>query len=165
VAVLVAVAAVAVALSVLGSPGRSSTATTPSATLPSLPAVVGTAPGGPPSAPRLEAPVGAAQLAAARTVAKAFLAGYLPYLYGRAHADRLSDVSAALRAELARQPPRITPAQHLRRPRMLALAVVGQARDRVLATATIADGGAPPYPVRLILARRAGRWVVTALPS
>jgi hypothetical protein len=165
VGLLVAVAGVAVAVGLTRSPRPHFVAIRARPTLPSLPAVVGTAPTTSSAAPRLHAPVDAAQLTAARRTAQAFLAGYLSYLYGHARASRLTHLTPGLRAQLAGQPPRVTPAQRTRHPRLLALAAVGQTPDTVLVTATVADGGAPPYPIRLSLVRQAGGWVVTAIPA
>ena len=167
VGVLIALSLLAALAGVLAAAGGRSTsppAITPSPTLPGVPVVVGTrAAPAPVPATGLRAPVNAAQLSHARSVAARFLAGYLPYLYGHRHARSLLDLAPALRAELAHDPPRLTPAQRSRHPRLVALAAVGRPGGRVLATATVAGGGAAAYPVRLLLTRRAHQWVVTAI--
>ena len=163
--VIVLLVAVAVAAIVPGRKSKGSGSGQSSVSLPSVPAVVGTATTGPGSVPRRDAPVDARQLAAARTAAATFLAGYLPYLYGRARPRTISNVSAGLRAKLASQPPRVTPAQRSRHPRLIALSAIGRQPGQVLATATITDGGAAPYSIRLIIGRTHGRWLVTAIPS
>lgn len=164
-ALVVAGAVIAIAVTSTRPRSRHSAASVPGATLPSVPAVTGTTSTAPPSVAELQAPVAVAQLTEARRAAHGFLGGYLRYLYGHARASDLTDLTPGLRAELARQPPHVSSAQRARHPRLLSLAAVGQAPDTVLVTATVADGGAPPYPIRLTLGRQARRWVVAAIPS
>jgi hypothetical protein len=163
--VLVLLIAVAAIVLLSGGNSESPRSSEPSVSLPSLPAVVGTRASTPPSLPALIAPVDAGQLAAAKSAAAAFLAGYLPYLYGHAPVRAISHLSAGLRADLAAHPARVTPAQHARHPRLVALSAVGRQPRDVLATATIADGSGVPYAIRLILERHHGRWLVSATPS
>ena len=105
------------------------------------------------------------ELGAVRRVAAAFLRGYLPYLYGRRHAERVPHVTATVRKGLARARARETPAQRSRRPRLVDLRVVAQRPDAVIAKAVIADGGAAVYPLTFTLVRRGGRWLVNSLGS
>ena len=105
------------------------------------------------------------ELGAARSVAAAFLRGYLPYLYGRSRGERVPHVSATVRKGLARARARETPTQRSRRPRVVDVRLVAQRPDAVIATATIADGGAAPYPLTFTLVRRDGRWLVNSLGS
>jgi hypothetical protein len=90
-------------------------------------------------------------------VVRRFLAGYLAYSYGRASV--LPESTAALRARLLADPPRVPVVVRRRRPRVIAVTVAaaGEANDRVLAL--IADGVAR-YPIELDLAYAAGRWRV-----
>lgn len=157
--------AVIVAVVVASGKSRRPPTGEPSVSLPSLPAVVGRKSSTQSSVAGLAAPVGAAQLAAAKRAAAVFLAAYLPYLYGRDRLRAIGDVSPSLRAGLAGHPPRVTPAQHTRHPRLIALSAVGGQAGEVLATATIADGSGVPYAIRLILERPHGRWLVTAIPA
>lgn len=117
--------------------------------------VIGTKP-----IPPAASPVGAAQLRAATPSARRFLNGYLGYLYGHTRARAVPDASHRLRATLAHDPVRITPAQRTRHPRLLALNVEPRAAGLALGTATIGDGAGVPYPVHLVLADTAGRWLV-----
>lgn len=158
-------AALAALLVATGSPRRPARVPTPAATLPSTPVIVGTVPARPTANAGLRAPVDAAQLGEAQRIAAGFLAGYVPYLYGRRPAKSLRDLTSSLRAELAHDPPRLTPAQRSRHPRLLALATVGRPSGAVLATATVADGGPAAYPVRLLLTRRDHGWVVISIAS
>lgn len=109
--------------------------------------------------------VSASQLAASRRVARRFLDGYLAFLYGRAPAAEVSDTSAAVRRELARNTRRIPPAQRDRTPRVVDLAVTAQAARAVIATASIDDGDVAVYPVVFTLDRQDGRWRVSRLAS
>jgi hypothetical protein len=107
----------------------------------------------------------ASQLGAARRVARRFLDDYLAFLYGRAPAAAVGDTSAAVRRELARNTPRIPPAQRNRTPRVIDLAVTAQAPRAVIATATIDDGDVAVYPIVFTLDRQDGRWHVSRLAS
>jgi hypothetical protein len=102
----------------------------------------------------------AAQLEAANLAARRFLSAYLPYIYGHTRARDVPDAAPLLRATLARDPLRITPAQRKRHPRLLALDVEPRGAEVALATATIADGAGAPYPIHLALTDAGGRWLV-----
>lgn len=117
-----------------------------------------------PSRPTGSGPVSRSQLAAARTVARRFLAGYLPYLYGRAPARRVTHVTVSVARSLRRSPVHVTPAQRRRHPRLVGLTLIGQTPDSVIATARIADGGVSAYPLSFTLQRTARTgWVVADL--
>ncbi len=105
-----------------------------------------------------------AQLARARVTARRFLHSYLPYLYGRARARRVTDVTTSVAASLRRSRARVTPAQRLRHPRLAGLTLVGQTPGSVIATARVADGGVAAYPLTYTLQQRTdGSWVVADL--
>jgi len=95
--------------------------------------------------------------------AAGFLAGYLPFLYGRGSARQLTDASARLRVSLARQRTRITPAQRRRHPRVISVVAIGQSPGSAIVTARIDDGGVAPYPLTFTLRGRQARWTVTGL--
>jgi len=109
--------------------------------------------------------VPAAQLTAARRVARRFLAGYLGFLYGRGSSDEITDVMPAVSRELKRNTPRIPPAQRDRTPRVVDLSAVGQARNAVIVTASIDDGDVAVYPIVFTLDRRDGLWLVSRLAT
>ncbi|CAN5476740.1 hypothetical protein BH20ACT18_BH20ACT18_01130 [soil metagenome] len=111
------------------------------------------------------APVSRAELAAAQRAARRFLDGYLAFLYGRAPARRISGVTAAVRHELERNTPRIPPAQRDRTPRVVNLNVTGQARDAVIATASVDDGDIAVYPIVFTLDRYRDGWRVSRLAT
>ncbi len=123
-----------------------------------------TAAGSPRPAPsRLPPLVSTAAMLQARRVAARFLAGYLPFAYGRGGALAIPDVTPALRRELLRQRAQLTPVERRRRPRVVALQTVGTTPAFVVATAVIDDGGVTTYRLRFMLQRQAGRWAVTSL--
>lgn len=106
-----------------------------------------------------------AELARARAVARRFLGGYVPYLYGRSPARAVHGVAPSVATSLRRNPPHITPAQRRRRPRLVALRLDPQSRSSIQATATVADGGIATYGLAFTLERRAGRWIVSDLAT
>jgi hypothetical protein len=70
---------------------------------------------------RLPPPVSTAALFQARQVAARFLAGYLPFAYGRDSALAIQGITPALRRELLHQRARLTPVERRRRPRVMSL--------------------------------------------
>jgi len=97
----------------------------------------------------------------ATTAARSFLAGYLPYSYGRRDAGSIRSVSPSLRSTLARNAPRVPPAlAEKARPRLRDLDVSGIAgRGRVMLLAQI-DDGQSRYAALLTVQRRGDRWAV-----
>ncbi len=98
-------------------------------------------------------PVSATQLARARRVARTFLAGYLPFAYGRVSAASVQAATPALRSQLQGERVRVTPVEGRRRPRVITLTALWQASGVVTATALVDDGGVANYAVRLTLRR------------
>lgn len=105
------------------------------------------------------------QLARARLSARRFLAGYLPYVYGRAPARSVRAVLPTVATALRRYRPRVTPAQRRRHPQLRALALHPQTTASIQATATIADGGVAPYVLTFTLERQGRHWLVSDLAS
>jgi hypothetical protein len=97
----------------------------------------------------------AQQLARARGVARAFLAGYLPFVYGRGSSVSVPAVTAALRRQLRRDRALVTPIERARHPRVVSLTASAEAPGVVVATALIDDGGITVYSLRITL--REGR--------
>ena len=113
------------------------------------------------SARRLPPPVSVAQLGLARRVAERFLAGYLPFAYGRGSALTIRGVTPGLRRQLVgRQRAQLTPVERRRRPRVVSLQTIGTTPLFVVATATIDDGGVATYRLRFTVSRFAGGWAV-----
>lgn len=117
---------------------------------------------GKPSAPAGD-PLSSAQRAAARATAQRFLAGYLPYLYGRGKPGSIAPVTPSVAHALRGGRARVTPAQARRHPRVTGLSVFGQSRRSALATVEIADGSPAPYRLTLTLEQRGPRWLVADL--
>ena len=103
-----------------------------------------------------------ADVTRAKQAARRFLAGYLPYAYGRRAAGRIAHASPQLRRRLASERPRVPPAERRRRPRLLLLQADSVGRSRAGMRAQVADG-ARRYTVPLELERTAAGWVVTEL--
>jgi hypothetical protein len=86
-----------------------------------------------------------------RRVARRFLAGYLPYLYGQRPARRIDASTPQLRRRLAANRPRVSPAARRRRPRVVALEGERALAGRWLVRARIADGSVVAYPIELLI--------------
>lgn len=96
----------------------------------------------------------------ASTAARRFLAGYLPYSYGRRPAGTIRSAAPSLRRALASQAPRVPPALvYKARPRLQRLQVSGIAGGRVILLAHV-DDGQGRYVALLTVQRRRGRWAV-----
>ena len=102
-------------------------------------------------------------LVAAKRVAARFLAGYLPFLYGRGSARSIEAVTPGFRRALSRLGAVVTPVERQRHPHSVSLTTVAQSPAAVLATALVADGGVTTYAVRIRL--RVGRdgWMVNSV--
>jgi citrate lyase alpha subunit len=94
--------------------------------------------------------------------ARAFLAGYLAFLYGHRGASAITGATPMLRRHLASQVLVVAPAQRRRYGRAIELTatVVGGGWSvQVL----IADGGVADYPLLLEITRAGGRWLVSGV--
>jgi hypothetical protein len=98
-------------------------------------------------------------------MAQRFLAGYLPFAYGRSSAAAVGGVTPALRRQLLHErvqaPP--APAERWRRPRVLSLQLAGTTPGFVVAMATIYDGGVTAYRLRFTVQRQSGGWAVSSV--
>ncbi|MDX6697742.1 MAG: hypothetical protein QOE65_1139 [Solirubrobacteraceae bacterium] len=98
----------------------------------------------------------------ARRAARRFLAGYLPFLYGRRPDPRsICCADAGLLRALRHQRVRPTPALRRRRPRVVWLRARSAGRG-VAVVALIDDGGVARYRIGLLLSRPGG-WHVSAV--
>ena len=116
-----------------------------------------------PSPRRLPPPVSTAAMLEARQVAARFLAGYLPFAYGRGSALAIRSITPALRRELLRQRAQLTPVERQRRPRVMLLQTIATTPTFVVARAVIDDGGVTTYRLRFTVQREAGRWAVSSV--
>ena len=96
-------------------------------------------------------------------MAQRFLAGYLPFAYGRGGARAISGISSALRRQLLHKRAELTPVERRRRPRIVSLQTTATTPTFVVATAVIDDGGVTTYRLRFTLEGRAGRWLVSGV--
>jgi len=101
-------------------------------------------------------------VARSKRAARRFLAGYLPYTYGRGPARRIRSATPELRAELARERPRVPAAERRRRARVELVQSNGVSRERADLVALVRDG-ARRYGVHLQLANTPTGWLVTGL--
>jgi hypothetical protein len=116
-----------------------------------------------PSRSWLRPPVPTAAMFQARQVAARFLAGHLPFAYGRGSALGIRGITPALRHELLRQRAQLTPVERRRHPRVMSLQTIGTIPAFVVATAAIDDGGLSTYRLRFTLQREADRWAVSSV--
>jgi hypothetical protein len=116
-----------------------------------------------PSAPAAKTSPGGAPSPEATTVSRAFLAGYLAYIYGSAPASRITDVTRSLIVSLEAHPPRVPPAMRARRPRILELHATPAPSGQLGVSAVVNDGGVIDYTVGLTLASQDGRLLVTGV--
>jgi hypothetical protein len=108
-------------------------------------------------------PISPTGLVAARRAAARFLAGYLPFIYGRGSARSIDAVTPDMRLQLSRMRASVTPVECQRHPRVVSLSVVGQAADWALVTALVADGGVTTYVLRIVLSGGRGGWIVNSV--
>lgn len=102
--------------------------------------------------------------AEAQTVARRFLASYLPVLYGRRTVSTIVGADQHVLASLA-SASRTPPPPPSRRPRVTALAASPQNDGSVLEIATINDGITSAYRIVFTVAEQAGVWRVTQLAN
>lgn len=115
----------------------------------------------PPGTPEANAPY--APPAAAERAMRQFLDGYLAYLYGRGSARSIDRASAQLIGRLAANPPRVSPAQRERSPKIVEVRSRRPQPGRVRLIATIDAGETSQYPIGALLRVRNGQWQVTEI--
>lgn len=98
-----------------------------------------------------------------KRTAKAFLAGYLAYVYGHGDARAVSDDTSKLARQLAQHPPVVPQGQTLLRPRVLGFTVsLITARQGEVAV-LIADTEVLRYRLRLLLRREGSTWLTSGI--
>jgi hypothetical protein len=105
-----------------------------------------------------------ADVAQAKRAARRFLAGYLPYAYGRASVGQIRAISDPLRRRLAADRPRVWARERHRRPRTELLQAEGVSRRHAQLGALVSDG-ARRYTVPLELEHSSAGWTVTDVGS
>jgi hypothetical protein len=98
-----------------------------------------------------------------RRVAARFLAGYLPFAYGRGEAVAISGLTSALRRRMLHERAGLTPVERRRRPRVVLLETTATTPTFVVATVVIDDGGVTIYRLRFELEGGGDRWLVSGL--
>jgi hypothetical protein len=167
-ALLIAVAAVLLLTRPGGDSSTSATVgrTTTTALPPAVPATSAdraTAAPATPGSPEATAPY--QPPAAADRAVRAFLDGYLAYLYGHGDASSIDRASSGLVTRLAANPPRVSPAQAERKPQIVEIRSRQPIAGKLSVLAMIDDGGVSRYPINTLLARRNGQWQVIELPN
>jgi hypothetical protein len=155
------IAAVAAAFALLDDAGSTPTVAPPERPAAAAPPPAASAPPAPP-AQDPPPPATRADIATLKRAASRFLEGYLPYTYGAP--PRIAGASAELRRRLARERPRVPPAERRRRPRVEHLQAEGASRRRADVAALVSDG-TRRYTVLLELSRTADRWRVIDVGS
>ena len=111
------------------------------------------APGGPPP------PAPPPGSATADTVARLFLRGYLPWLYGHASLPAITAATPELLADLRRHPPRVPSTMQSLRPKIAAIAMQHHSRGWQ-ALPNISDGH-ETYELVLTITHTRRQWLVT----
>lgn len=100
---------------------------------------------------------------AAAATARAFLDGYLPYLYGQAPAGRVEDATTGFARALERGRRVVPPGIRTLHPRVVAIHASPLEPGHAIASALVSDGEVVQYPIRLVLTETARRWLVSGL--
>jgi hypothetical protein len=95
--------------------------------------------------------------------ARAFLAGYLPWLYGQRPLREIHDTTRALLAGLARRPPRVPLTMRSLHPKLVALALQRH-RSGWEALPNVTDGR-QTYELVLTITQTRGRWLVSGVSN
>ncbi len=101
--------------------------------------------------------------AKALRTARTFLDGYLAFAYGRGPASAVKDTTSKLAAALSDGARMVPPALRRLRPRLVALRVTSSTSAEVVVTGLVKDGEVVAYPIRVQLAARGGRYLVSGL--
>ena len=108
--------------------------------------------------------VSRADVAASKRAARRFLAGYLPYTYGRLEPEEIRAATAALRRRLAAEPPRVPAGERRSAPRVVLLQSNTVGSERAGLTALV-DDGRRRYSVALALVMTGAGWRVARVGS
>jgi hypothetical protein len=100
---------------------------------------------------------------AATAAARAFLAGYLPYSYGRSDAERIRAAAWRLLRELQASPPRVPAMVARARPRLISVRADAATGDLDVDVLAVVDDGQRRYGIPLAVRHAGRRWIVTAV--
>jgi hypothetical protein len=100
---------------------------------------------------------------AAAAAARAFLKGYLPYSYGRAHAERIRAAAIPLLRELEASPPRVPASVARARPQLVSVHAEAATGGSGIDVVAVVEDGRRRYRIPLAVRNTGGRWVVTAV--
>jgi hypothetical protein len=99
---------------------------------------------------------------AAMRAARRFLAGYLPYSYGRGSAAAIAAAAPPLLDQLRRSPPRVPPEDRTLEPRVVELEVASSNGDLGIDLTADIDDGRRRYSLTIAVRPAGDRWLVTA---
>jgi hypothetical protein len=114
-----------------------------------------------PAASAIPPPAGSA---GAQQAARAFIAGYLAWLYRHAPADAIADATPSLLTELKANPPANYPPAYLALAHVVALTLKAAPDGSWLAYVTVNDG-ALTYDLPLTVIAAQGRWLISKVGS
>jgi hypothetical protein len=100
---------------------------------------------------------------AATAAARAFLAGYLPYSYGRAQARRIRAAATPLLRELETSPPRVPASVARARPQLISLRAEAATGGSNVDVVAVVEDGRRRYHIPLAVRDTGHRWIVTAV--
>jgi hypothetical protein len=100
---------------------------------------------------------------AATAAARAFLAGYLPYSYGRSDAGRIRAAARRLLRELEASPPRVPGTVARARPRLISVRARAATSDLDVDVLAVVEDGQRRYSIPLAVRHAGRRWIVTAV--
>ena len=100
---------------------------------------------------------------AATAAARAFLAGYLSYSYGRSDAGRIRAAASRLLSELEASPPRVPATVARARPRLITVRAEAATGDLDVDVLAVVEDGQRRYSIPLTVRHAGHRWLVTAV--
>ena len=100
---------------------------------------------------------------AATAAARAFLAGYLPYSYGRAQARRIRAAATSLLRELEASPPRVPASVARARPQLISVRAEAATGGSNVDVVAVVEDGRRRYHIPLAVRDTGRRWIVTAI--
>jgi hypothetical protein len=100
---------------------------------------------------------------AAAAAARAFLEGYLPYSYGRAHAKRIRAAATSLLRELEASPPRVPASVARTRPQLISVRTEAATGGSNVDVVAVVEDGQRRYRIPLAVRHAGHRWIVTAV--